>query len=101
MTDAEEILSWHLDEAGIKHELNPYVCGYYPDLLISNSKLLIECDGTYHNAPRQRHLDACREKILKRCGYVVLRFSNTEILRNGRRVLATILSTLEQLGYKG
>jgi very-short-patch-repair endonuclease len=99
-TDAEATLSELLDSVGIEHELNPRICGFRPDVWVIDTRLLIECDGIYHDAPRQRHLDSCRQKILERCGYVVMRFSNTEILRNGRRVLATILSTLEQLGYK-
>ncbi len=97
-TDAEALLSELLDAADIPHQLNPRILGYRSDVWVTGTKLLIECDGAVHLAPQQQHRDACRQKILEKAGYTVLRFKNESILRNSRRVIAAIQAKLNELG---
>jgi leucyl-tRNA synthetase len=44
--------------------------------------LIIEVDGGYHNNPEQQAYDAYRTKELEELGFIILRFSNDEVLKN-------------------
>jgi very-short-patch-repair endonuclease len=48
------------------------------DFICLEHRLIIEIDGSIHDA--QRDYDATREKILNEMGFVILRFSNKDVL---------------------
>jgi very-short-patch-repair endonuclease len=98
-TDSEELLSSYLDELGLTHLCNKKLCGYYPDILFPEYKLIIEVQGGYHNHPKQKLYDRKRQKNLEAMGYRILYFSNEQIRRNIRAVLRAITSQLEEMGY--
>lgn len=70
---------------------NP-IAGYIVDFVCSEAKLIVEADGSQHQA--QRTYDATRTMRLEAEGYTVLRFWNNGILRNTNSVLEEILQHL-------
>ena len=69
-----------LDELGIKYQINQQIGYYYPDILIEDRKLIIECDGDYwHNLPDKKKHDKRRDWYLRNQGYRVVRFWEHEI----------------------
>ena len=69
---------------------NPKISGYYPDLHISGTNILIEVDGGVHRGAVARAKDRQRTYHLKQAGYRVLRFSNRQIEEELLNVLAQI-----------
>lgn len=53
---------------------------YIADFCFPDLKIIIELDGEYHFTPEQQKKDTQRTKDLKRLGYKVYRFSNSQIL---------------------
>ena len=72
---AKEILEDH----GFSVIHNQCLYGYYPDLRVAGTKVLIEIDGGYHSSRNQKVKDSERTKILEGYGFVVLRFTNGQI----------------------
>ncbi|HWU53143.1 MAG TPA: DUF559 domain-containing protein [Tahibacter sp.] len=95
-TDAERRLWRHLrlrqlDGARFRrqHPLGNYVV----DFVCLERKLVIEVDGGQHAADAR---DERRDRDLQRRGFAVLRFWNTEILRDEESVLVRIFDALLQ-----
>ena len=63
---------------------------FIADFFCAASKLVIEVDGGYHNAPYQKEDDNTRDKICKDMGLRVLRFTNEEVLNDVSAVLKRI-----------
>lgn len=95
-TDSEEILSLYLDDAGLPHLCNKKLCGYYPDILFPEYKLIVEVQGGYHNHPKQKIYDRKRHRNLESMGYRILYFTNEEVLRNARAVVRQIQQQLRR-----
>ncbi|NCC85667.1 MAG: endonuclease domain-containing protein [Clostridia bacterium] len=55
---------------------------YIVDFYCAKAKLVIEIDGGGHYNPEQREYDEERTKTLGKYNLKVLRFSNTDILKN-------------------
>ena len=68
-----------LEDHGFSVIHNQCLYGYYPDLRIANTKVLIEIDGGYHSSRNQKTKDNRRTKNLESYGFVVLRFTNAQI----------------------
>lgn len=64
--------------------------GFYPDIWIANTKILIEADGKYHSTPEQKAKDKRRSLILRKYGYKILRFSNWMIENRSSTVVERI-----------
>lgn len=69
------------------------------DLAIPSLRLAIEIDGHSHQVQQRKEIDAKKEQILKERGWTVLRFSNSEVLRNLPWVVNRIQETI--LGIRG
>ncbi|MCI0549302.1 MAG: DUF559 domain-containing protein [Candidatus Rokubacteria bacterium] len=67
-----------------QHPIGPYIV----DLCCTESRLIVELDGGHH--ARARDVDARRSAFLLKSGYRVLRFWNTDVLRNIEGVLECI-----------
>ena len=67
---------------------------YKPDLLCFSAKLIVEVDGDTH-AMTDKH-DADRTAYLRRQGYRVIRFANTDVMQNLDGVLAAISFSLRE-----
>jgi very-short-patch-repair endonuclease len=82
-TDAERVLwsqfrLWRLD--GYKFRRQQPLGRYIVDFVCLEKRVVVEVDGGQH--AEQATLDAERDRWLRREGFVVLRFWNTEVLKN-------------------
>jgi len=55
--------------------------GYIADFFIEDSNLIIECDGEVWH-PLRNSRDRKRDAVLKKMGFVILRFRGKQILDN-------------------
>jgi very-short-patch-repair endonuclease len=97
-TEAERKLWWHL-----RHRLGPFkshfrrqvhLGRYIADFVSHGPKLIIEVDGAQHGEQRAR--DTARTRFLESQGYRVLRFWNSEVLRNIDAVLEVIQKSISE-----
>ena len=93
MTDAEQALWKRIRkrQAGCRfrrqHPIGPFIA----DFACIEKRLVIELDGGQHQSSPT---DPARDAWLRRHGYNVLRFWNTDVLQNMEGVLAVVLSHL-------
>ena len=80
-----------------QHPLKSYIADFYCHKL----KLVIEADGGIHNKPDVKEYDAIREQNLTEWGYVVVRFTNEEILKEEEKVIRRIVVIVDELKNKG
>ena len=64
---------------------------YIVDFYIPSSELIIELDGSQHYEENSKENDAERDKFLAEKGFLVLRYSNSEINRKFEAVCEDIL----------
>ena len=83
------------NQLGVHFRRQHPVFGYIPDFVSIKNKLIIEVDGGYHLEGEQPEKDAERTKALNEDGFVVLRFSNEEVIGNIDGVLEEISDQLE------
>ena len=103
-TDAEARLWRHLRDRrlnGHKFKRQHKIVRYIVDFVCLERNLIVELDGGQHNFPDQAAQDAERTAMLNRFGYRVLRFWNTEALRETESVLEVILEALENHADSG
>jgi len=77
-TGYEHRVKQALEKEGFSVSHNEKLFGYYPDLRISNTKILIEIDGGYHTKKLQRDADLDRTRVFEKYGFTVLRFTNEQ-----------------------
>jgi len=91
-TAAEKTLWWKLS----RNQFNYRFCrqfplrGYIVDFYCSRLRLVIEVDGSVHEQEDVAADDEQRERILESYGYLVLRFSNEDVLDHLTVVLSRI-----------
>ncbi|HEY4114249.1 MAG TPA: endonuclease domain-containing protein [Rhizomicrobium sp.] len=69
--------------------------GFILDFSEHRAKLAIELDGSSHQTPTRRKLDARRDAVLEKEGYLVLRIENGEIAETLDPVLQEIRRALK------
>ncbi|HEY0223172.1 MAG TPA: endonuclease domain-containing protein [Pseudolabrys sp.] len=91
MTDAESRL-WYALRAhrldGLSFRRQTPIGRYIVDFVCLDLRLIIELDGGQHTESKK---DEVRDRWLKSKGYRVLRFWNSDVLKNRNAVLETIL----------
>ena len=99
MTDAERMLWLRLRA----HRLNGFsfrrqvpMGSFIVDFVCHERNLVIELDGGQHATEQRATRDVRRTQWLKSKGYRVLRFWNSDVLRNCNLVVQAILETLVQ-----
>jgi very-short-patch-repair endonuclease len=76
--------------------------GYYiADFMIHPCRIVVEVDGGYHRAGKQRAYDQRRDSAMKALGIRVLRFENDRVLSDAAAVAAEILATCGPLQARG
>ena len=93
MTPAEKKLWQHIryNQLGVEFRQQHAVGPYIVDFFCAKAKLVIEIDGDVHGDPEQAEYDAERTQWLnEQKQYRVVRFWNSEILRNIDGVLITL-----------
>lgn len=91
-TPQEIKLWWYLrdERMGIKFRRQHSVGGYILDFYCPKKKLIIELDGGVHKQKENEEYDRVRDKFFQELGYLILRFTNTQIEQNINEVLRTI-----------
>jgi very-short-patch-repair endonuclease len=93
MTDAERKLWWRLRELeiGNSHFRRQATVGpFYADFACHECKLVIELDGSGHMEADRIAADDARTQYLEAQGYRVLRFWNTDVLKEIDGVMSVI-----------
>ena len=97
MTDAENRLWLFLKQKQLdgltfrrQHPIDKYVVDFW----CSSLKLVIELDGGQHGMPTGIKKDNIRCAFLKERGITILRFWNTDVMKNTAGVLETIHRTV-------
>ena len=98
-TEAESVLWKYLsgDKMGAHFRRQHPVFGYIPDFVCLNRRLIIEIDGGYHFEGEQLEKDDERTQYINQAGYVVLRFTNDEVMGNIDDVLEIISDAIDSL----
>lgn len=80
-TSIEKRVYDELKNRGLLFETQKLINGHFMvDAYIPKLNLIIECDGEYwHNLPKTIKRDRAKNAYLKKCGYNLLRLSETEI----------------------
>ena len=96
-TEAESALWKYLsgNKMGAHFRRQHPVFGYIPDFVSLEHKIIIEIDGGYHFEGEQPEKDAERTTHLNEAGFVVLRYTNEEVLGDIDNVLEDISDALE------
>ncbi|WP_441244325.1 endonuclease domain-containing protein [Tardiphaga sp. 768_D3_N2_1] len=68
--------------------------GFIVDFVTLDGRLVIEVDGVTHATAREAAYDARRTWVLESAGFLVLRFSNTDVYEDLEGVLKVIATTL-------
>jgi very-short-patch-repair endonuclease len=97
-TPAERALWRHLSKsqvAGAKFSRQMPIGPYFDDFLCRERGLIIEVDGYSHDLALEH--DAIRTRYLEAQGYIVIRFSNAEVLGQIEGVIWKIAQVLAEL----
>ena len=96
-TEAESLLWNYLSDnkMGVHFRRQHPVYNYIPDFVCLSKKLIIEVDGAYHLEEEQTEKDEERTSYLNKEGFVVLRFTNEEVLCDIDNTLEVIADALE------
>jgi very-short-patch-repair endonuclease len=97
VTGSEERLSVFLQRKGLEVVCGKQLHGYYPDIRIKDSMLLIEVDGGYHKAKAQKRKDREQTQHLTDRGYTVLRFTNEQVKKDRNLIFKKIKAKLDSM----
>ena len=98
-TDAERIL-WselrdhRLNGSGFRRQVP--IESYVADFICHAAHLVIELDGGQHFSDQAEQADAARSTVIEAKGFMVLRFSNHDVMKNRTGVLETIAAAVAE-----
>jgi very-short-patch-repair endonuclease len=99
MTDAEKHLWWKIKTKQLKglifYRQKP-IGEYIVDFYCPKAKLAIEIDGSHHLVGETFEYDRIRDDYLNSLGLRVVRFTNTDVLKNMKRVLEKIEEEIDR-----
>ena len=96
-TDAERVL-WselrdhRLNGAGFRRQVP--IENYVADFMCHAAKVVVELDGGQHFSDQAEQTDAKRSAVIEARGFLVLRFSNHDVMTNRTGVLETIAAAV-------
>ena len=97
MTDAERWMWEHLRTIpDVRFRRQHPIGDYIVDFVCLRLNLIIEVDGAYHNEPKQQVEDTIRSEYLSEHGFLILRFTNEEVLYDTESVIQTINKQIQQ-----
>ena len=104
-TDAER-KTWHLlrpfRDDGIPFRRQAPVGPYVVDFVWLGGRIAIEIDGGQHNETSALARDAARTRWLESQGFEIVRFWNSDVMRNGegcQQVIAEAIARRRELGF--
>jgi very-short-patch-repair endonuclease len=83
MTPAEQVLWERLRGnrlLGLKFRRQQVIDGFIVDFFCNAARLVVEIDGTVHERPAQKELDALRRTVFEKRGLAEIRFANNDVL---------------------
>jgi len=99
MTDAEKVIWFKTRRKQIKN-LQFYrqkpIGSYIVDFFCPKAKLVIEIDGGQHYEAKGERQDKIRDEYLKKLGLKILRFQNTDVLKDIDGVVKVICDAIEK-----
>ena len=98
MTPAEKILWQELrgNKLGVHFRRQQVIAGFIVDFYCHQVDLVIEVDGSVHEADEQKEKDTERDKVLSEMGLRVLRFRNEDVIKNLSGVLGRIRELISE-----
>ena len=81
------------DQLGVTFRRQHAIGNYIPDFCSPKAKLILELDGSQHL--EQEEYDEERTKYLESLGYKVIRFWNTDVMKNMDGVILAIIQAME------
>ena len=96
LTDAERLLWAQIRRKQLGGWFNRQkpIGGYIVDYYCRSAKLVIEVDGSQHFTDENIAYDKARDEYLKSLGLTVLRFTNSDVMKNIEGVLENIRSKI-------
>ncbi len=70
---------------------------YIVDFLCPRAKLVVEVDGSQHFSDEMTEYDRIRDEYLRILGLKMLRFTNTEVLKNTDGVVERIIENMGEI----
>lgn len=98
MTEAEQVLWKRLRRkqiSGLPFYRQKPLAHYIVDFYCAKAMLVIELDGSQHDAQDARQYDAVRTNTLEAMGLRVLRFDNRQVLQELEAVIGAIFAAAE------
>ena len=98
-TDAERLL-WselrhhRLNGVGFRRQVP--IANYVADFICHAAKLVVELDGGQHFSDRGEQADAKRSTVIEAKGFLVLRFSNHDVMNNRAGVLEVFAAAVAE-----
>lgn len=92
----EKIGQW-LEKFGIIYETQKKIGKYRADIFIKTrySKIVIECDGEQYHKDKAK--DRSRDQYMQELGYIVLRFTGSQINTNAEACTAKIIESISEV----
>ena len=81
-----DFLKTYLVQFKRQYSLGVYIVDFY----CYKAKLIVELDGSQHCEPKTMEYDRIRTEYLQKQGFLVLRFSNSDVMTQFRAVCETI-----------
>lgn len=69
---------------------------YVLDFASHRERLVIEVDGSQHQEKRQRAHDEARTRVIEARGYLIVRYTNYQVLKNLDGVMDHLLEILKE-----
>lgn len=95
-TFSEKIM-WELvgnKKLGITFRKQVIICGWIVDLYCAKYRLIIEIDGGVHKLRKLRKLDALKDKVFTEKGYIILRFTDKDVIKDPDHVILRIIQII-------
>jgi 5-methyltetrahydrofolate--homocysteine methyltransferase len=93
-TQSELLLMSAFQKRGYRMDSNVKLHGYYPDLRICGTNILIEVDGNIHKLPEVKARDKERAKNLRSHGYKILRCTNAQVAKDPYKIVDKAIEML-------
>jgi len=61
---------------GLKFRRQAVIAGFIADFYCAEQRLILELDGSFHEDQEVRDYDLCRDEVLRKPGYKVIRIAN-------------------------
>jgi very-short-patch-repair endonuclease len=95
---AEKAVSSVLKSLRLRFWFQKHLEGFWPDFVLKDFPIVIECDGFYwHSSPEVRLKDRRKRRVLRRAGYHFLTVESRQVSKNSTRFRSRLISMLSRL----